>query len=487
MKKYILMIVGLVTVGISGCKKDFLDLQVNPNLPSVTTPQFLLAGAEKVAADIVNKNYAHYGVWAGFWSPSGNYVPSPALQQYQFTTTDYQNFAPLYQNATNFYNLQTLASTPALAKFAAIAKIMLAYDFQQLVDNYNDVPYSEAFNSSKTLFPKYDKGADIYADLVKQLDAAIDLINKNASATSPDVSDIVFKGDMTKWKKFANTLKLRLALRLSNLTTNPAKAALAATAAEGYLDGTVQAAANPGFANSDASGGQESSFWQSFGFDQNANPTGNYNYYRANAYSVNLLNSFNDPRVSSFYAPIAAGGIVGVVFGSSTALPNASTSAIGTGLLKSATMDAVLLSSAESLFLQSEAVSRGYITGNAQTLYEQGVTAAFTAVGLTAAQATTYYNQSISNVGWAASTDKIRAIITQKYFALNGYANLEAFNEYRRTGFPVGVPRSIDSKAAGTVIPTRIFYPTSEYQQNADNVGKEGTIDIFTSKIFWAK
>ncbi|MET3501079.1 hypothetical protein ABIC45_002691 [Mucilaginibacter rubeus] len=485
MKKYFYIMVGLVTIGLSGCKKDFLELSVNPNTPSVTTPQFTLAGALKVASDIVNINYPHYGVWAGQLSPSGNYVPSPQLQQYQFTTDNYQVFAPLYANLTNFNTLETISADASFAKFRAIAKIMKAYDFEQLVDNYNNVPYTEAFNSSKTLFPKYDKGADIYADLIKQIDAAIALIDGNASATSPDISDIVFKGDMAKWKLFANTLKLRLAVR-GKLT-----ATLPASGDANYLNASVKAATQPGYANSDAVGGQQSPFWRSFGFDQNGNPTGNNAYYRANAYELGILTATNDTlRARAFYAAIANDPKkikrVGIILGDDSAVPNAGTSAIGPGLLKSATQDGILMSSAESYFLQAEAVVNGTITGNAQALYESGITASFVALGLSADAAKTYYNQPIANVSWAASTNKLQAIITQKWISLTGYGSLEAYNEIRRTGYPA-VPRSIDSKAIGTGLPTRVFYPTSEYQQNADNVGKEGTIDPFKSKIFWAK
>lgn len=470
---------GLLTVGISGCKKDFLDLAVNPNTPSVTTPQFTVAGALKVASDIVNINYPHYGVWAGQLSPSGNYVPSPTLQQYQFTTDNFQVFQPLYSNLTNFNNLETISADASLAKFKAIAKIMKAYDFEQLVDNYNNVPYTDAFKASTSFFPKYDKGVDIYADLIKQLDAAVALIDGNASAISPDVSDIVFKGDMAKWKRFALTLKLRLAIRSKTKVTLPA-------AGDSYM-GTIQAVTQPGYANSDAVGGQQSPFWRSFGFDQNGNPTGNNAYYRANAFEVSLLKNTNDPRLSKFYAPITGGSVVGIIFGDDAAIPNAGTSAIGTGLLKSATQDGVLMSAAEAYFLQAEGVQNGYITGDAQDLYQKGIAASFVAVGLSSADAATYYGQAKNNVSWAASTNKEEAIITQKWISLTGYGSLESYNELRRTGFPSGVPRSIDSKAIGTGLPTRIFYPTSEYQQNADNVGKEGTINPFGSKIFWAK
>lgn len=484
MKKYLLIIAVFFATGITSCKKDFLSLEVNPNTPSVTTPQFALSGALKVAADIVNTNYSHYGVWGGYWTSSGNYVPSPQLQQYQFTTDNYQVFTQLYQNLTNFNNLEILGAQAGMGKFQAIAKIMKAYDFEQLVDYYNDVPYTQAFNSSKYLFPKYDKGQDIYNDLVKQLVAAVGIIGSSSGGTDPGVSDIMYGGDMTKWKKFANTLLLRMALRQSKLGGGTAKAAIASLTSADFIDASTAATVNPGYANSDASGGQQSPFWRVYGYDQSGNTTGNNAYYRANKFSTDLLKSFNDPRDVKFYA-LSGGAIKGIVFGDPNAAANASTSAIGPGLLKSATMSANILSSAESFFLQAEAVQRGWISGDAKDLYQKGITASFVALGLTAADATAYYSQAMANVSWDASTDKLRAIGTQKWISLNGYANLEGFLEFKRTGFPIGVPRSVDSKAIGTGIPNRVFYPTTEYQQNAAAVGAEGTIDPFSSKIFW--
>jgi hypothetical protein len=525
MKKKILFLAALFATGvITSCKKDFLSLEVNPNTPSVTTPQFALSGAEKIAADIVNTSYNVYGVWGGFWTPSGNYVPSPALQQYQFTTNDFQVFTTLFQNATNFDNLEKIASADGtLANFQAIAKIMKAYDFEQLVDVYNDVPYTQAFNASQYLFPKYDSGKDIYDDLAKQLVAAIGIINANPSAINPLSSDIVFGGDMTKWKKFANTLLLRLAIRQSKLDGGTAKALLGPLVATGYIDDTFYAKANPGYTGSGVAG-QQSPFWRVYGTDLSGNQTGNNLYYRANQFAVDLLNGYTDPRVSRFYAPIPSGlegkpgTVKGIILGDPNAAANAGTSAIGPGLLKATTMDANLLSSSESLFLQAEAVLRTWIPGNAQTLYEAGVKASFVQTGAVLlktpyeaaipedktttpvkpavpAVPATYYTvqesydiyiaQNVKNTSWAASTNKYEAVSTQKWISLNGYANLEAFSEYKRTGFPLGLTRSIDTKAIGSGIPNRIYFPASEYQQNADAVGAVGTVDPFTTKIFW--
>ncbi|MGZ3833629.1 MAG: SusD/RagB family nutrient-binding outer membrane lipoprotein, partial [Mucilaginibacter sp.] len=361
-------------------------------------------------------------------------------------------------------------------------------------DNFNDVPYSQAFQPSTILFPAYDKGIDIYHDLGKKLDAAIALINKN-SIVSPGNSDIVFNKtgsvavsvEMANWKKFANSLKLRLAIHVSTLTPGDALVTdLASTAGEGYLDGTTAATANPGYSNL---AGKQSPFWANFGFDASGNPVFGNVFYRANAYFVSSLTNNNDPRLAAVYTPTTGSGgtkILGNVFGDTqNSASNPGTSAIGPGLLKAPTQDAVLFSGSESLFLQAEAALKGYITGDPQALYQAGITTSFKDMGLTAAQATTYYSQSNDNVGYATSTDKQHAIIYQKYVSLYGYGDLEAYNEYRRTAFPV-LPSSIDPAAISATLPSRVFYPLSELTTNSANLAKEGTINPFTSKIFWA-
>jgi len=495
MKKYILAITVFFTLGISACKKDFLNLEENPNSPSETTPELTLSGAEVVTASIVNTGYPQYGVWAGYWVTSGNYVPSTTIQQYQFTNANFSGvWTSVYSNLTNYNNLyNTAAADASLANFKAIAMIMKAYNFQQLVDNFNNVPYSQAFQPTKYLFPQYDKGIDIYHDLGVQLTDAIQLINNSGSARNPGTADVIFGGDMTAWKRFANTIKLRLAVRISTKFPNdPLIDGLESTAAEGYLDENLQAAVNPGYQKVES---KQSPFYGAFGLDANGNATFGNSFYVANAYSVSLLDNLNDPRLFKLYDltldPSAPAGsepsiIRGNVFGDvANSLPNSNTSLIGKGLLKSDDQDAILLSSAESLFLQAEASQKGFIGGDAKAFYEKGITASFQALGLTAAQAATYYNQARANVGWAASSNKLQAIITQKWISLNGYGNLEAFNEYRRTGYP-NLPSSLDPAAVSDTLPTRIFYPLSELTTNPENLGKEGDIDPFTSKIFWA-
>lgn len=494
MKKYILIIATFLSIGISGCKKDYLSQEVNPNNPSVSPPGITLAAALNVAVTTVNTSYSQYGVWIQYWSRSGSYIPSPTLDQFQITNTTYTGvWTTLYQNLTNFNNLQTTAAAdPSLGNYQAISMIMKVYDFQQLVDQFGDVPYSQAFNPGKYLFPAYDKQEDIYHDLGKQLDAAIALISKSSGAASPGNADIVFGGNMTNWQKFANTLKLKLAIRVYKKLgkSDPLVSAVASTASIGYLDGTTEALANPGYANTlSGSSSQESPFYSAYGFDVNGNASGNNAYYRANTFSINALTANNDPRLALFYGQTNAGTIDGNPFGLATnAKSNANTSPVGAGLLKSPTMDAVLFSGAESLFLQAEAALNGIISGGtavAQTDYQAAITSSFVDLGLTEAQAQTFYGQAKPNVGWSSSNPN-EAIIYQKWVALNGYNNLEAYLEYQRTGYPIlPSPVSQDPSAVSATLPVRQYYPQSEVSSNSASVGKEGTIDIFKTKIFW--
>jgi hypothetical protein len=136
----------------------------------------------------------------------------------------------------------------------------------------------------------------------------------------------------------------------------------------------------------------------------------------------------------------------------------------------------------ESYFLQAEAVERGLMAGDAKTLYESGITQSYTYLGLTSSQASTYYGQALEGVSYTTSSDKLGAILYQKWVALCNVSGLEAWNEFRRTGYP-DVPLS--TRAGSNPHPVRLLYPQTEYSTNTDNVNEQGDINQFTSKIFW--
>jgi hypothetical protein len=504
MKKIIVLVAAFLAAGITGCKKDFLSQEVNPNAPSVATPSLLLSAALNNSARIVSIDYVGFGVWAGYWTTSGNYVPNQTLNEYQITNGSLNSsWADWYGTLTNFNNIQVAAAKdPSQANFQAIAMIMKAYGFQMLVDQFGDVPYSQAFQPSTIIFPAYDKGIDVYHDLGKQLDAAIALIQKGGGA-SPGSSDIVFGGNMGDWAMFANSLKLKLAIRVSGPTdanTDQLVTDLASTASVGYLDASSEAYANPGYI--DASG-KQNPYYNGFGFDQNGNPGATGVYYRANAFEVNMLSALNDPRLGQIYntvtpppgsPPGETSVIRGNVFGdvSTNLLTNSYTSTTaGPGLVISSTQGQPLFLGSESLFLQAEALNNGWSIGGgantpatAQAAYDAGIAASFKELGLTSAQATTYYSNGQNNVDWTASSNKEQAIITQKWIALTANFPFEAWNEFRRTGYPA-VPSSIDPAKVNPISPYRTLYPASELSTNSANLGKEGTINPFSSKIFW--
>jgi hypothetical protein len=157
------------------------------------------------------------------------------------------------------------------------------------------------------------------------------------------------------------------------------------------------------------------------------------------------------------------------------------------------------MTSAESLFLQAEAVQRGYLTGSAQTLYETGIKESFKQLGLTEANATTYYSQTAAvtpviadpiavggqfdtkaiSPNFTLAANKIQAIITQKWIANNGINGFEAWTEFRRTGYPAG--NYISLNASAQTFPVRIPYPQNEVNNPNTPVG----VTIFTPKIFW--
>lgn len=494
MKKYISIICAALALAGSSCKKNYLELSTNPNTPTVTTPALALAGALKTTADITNglapgasvgSPYVAYANWMGYLSWSTGFQPNTALISYQVTTQSYDVFTPLYLNISNYNALYSSTTEP---NFQAIATIMSVFDWQALVDNYNNVPYSQALQGTKVLNPAYDNGTAIYDDLLKRIDAAIVQIQKApVSAANPGSSDIMYGGKMSNWLKFANTLKLRLAIRQTNVTAKTAalKAAVAATSAIGYIDATSSGVVNPGYLNSDANNGQQSPLWRNYGYTQNGGATANNQQYQADSYGAAKLTANQDQRGFQVYLP-TNGVIIASAFGQTTPPAGGTVSKLGNGLLKSATMGAYVLSDAEALFLQAEAAKSGYITGDPAALYNAGITASYIDFGLTAGQANTYIAANPYPTGGTDAAQE-QAIINEKWKALAVYGAFEAFNDYRRTGYPNDIPLSIYPGANAPNQVTRIPYPAVEYQTNAANVASQGTINLFTSKIFWAK
>lgn len=516
MKKCLYIVaIFIILVGITSCKKGFLtDLAQNPNSPSGADPSLVLPGVlSNLAANISGGGtYQRQGAWLGYWNYSGGYSLNADVQSYKMTTDAPQvwdNYYGILSNAN--YIEQTAGSMPNMQYFVAIAKILKAVCFQYLVDVYNDVPYTQALKGTANLFPKYDKGSDIYDSLVSQLDDAIALIQNSPNATNPGSSDIMYGGDMSLWLKFANTVKLRMLLRESNVSSKQSyiQSEIAKTASVGYIGFGEDALVNPGYLNSS---GKQNPIWANYALTPSGSLVADgYNYLRGGKAAMDFYKLNHDPRLAYFYGQIGddprdpnffatpveseidTSKYAADPLGEQTLQPSKG-SGLGPGVLKGYNAPSVIMLAAESYFVQAEAVVRGYMTGDAQALYQDGITADFEYLNvggqqsIADQQAQAYYSQNIANVGWNASPNKIQAIITQKWAALNGICNVEAWNDWRRTGFPV-VPVSVYSGRVANHMPYRYLYPTSEFQRNIDALKADGgdQIDAFTNKVFWGQ
>ncbi len=501
-KKIALGSLALLLAVSSGCKDEFFDVNNNPNQVTAATPELVLPNALANTATYYQTSFAFLNLWMGYWNWSGNYSISTSDKNYQFTNTFNQGiWNNAYTNLKNYNYIEQQSAAQKQPYAQAMAKIMKAFHFQILVDTYGNIPYTSALQGLNTPQPTYDTGVAVYEDLFKQIDAALALFadgDKQAAAgatiNNPGANDIMFKGDIGKWRRFANTLKLRMILRQSEKADRQTfiQSALAVLKASpyGFLKAGESAAINPGYVNSS---NQQNPLYATFGNGVNGQPVENNNVYRAGRYALNFLISTQDDRIFGFYNPVSGNAFNATFFGTIAPVVNSQTSSIGPGVLQSATQDAIIMSSVEALFLQAEAVQRGYIVGNAKTLYESAITQSYKYLGIEDDQGTAedyaraFLDSGNPNVTWDVATNKLTLILTQKWNSLNGIAPFEAWSDFRRTGIPA-VPISQDPSTSVKQIPARLLYPQTETQYNETAVKAQGADSQFDkTKIFWIK
>lgn len=531
-----LLFAAALTTGASSCE-SFLDVNVNPNLATAVTPDQLLGNALTVTG-VVYTNYNAYANFAtGFWTKSNAVSGFNEERSYNYSNAYQQGlFNGAYDNLNDYNLIQKLGAT-SHPNHAAIARIMKVYDFLLLVDEYGDIPYTEALKGKGNIAPKYDKAEDIYKDLIVQLKGAVIDINGATAGLAVRAEDVVFGGNMNRWKQFANSLRLRILLRESNVAALNAYVTTEMTALQ------TDAAANGGFITADvnvqpgyaASSQQQNPFYNGYGFAVGStNTVANYKFILPTNYLVNLFVNNKDPRITQEYRPVgatatSAGKYVGSNLGEAV-IPSPTTgstfqaalagSPAGTfagTFLRSPNQPTALMLLAEHLFSKSEAESRVLLTGDAKADYLAGILASFqttfrnsppvrTLVNGGDVNPTSNFNKYLAdNVGnglvdWDATattrnTDMygnvttgtrtvstLEKILTQKFLAENTIAGTEAWADYRRTLLPK-IPISIQASVAGQ-FPKRLLYPQSEINTNKANVPLTTTQ---YDRIFWVQ
>lgn len=553
MKAYIKLLsaTGLAVVA-SSCN-SFLDINQNPNSLTTAAPNAILAQALTVSAQLytggspsTQNSFNTYGSWvAGYWGKTGGVSGYGEEQTYNYSTSFYATlFNQTYDNLEDYQVIQSQAAT--YPNHAAIARIMKVYNFLLLVDEYGDIPYTQALQGTTATAPVYDKAADIYKDFPVQLDGAIADIATAAKNNGQAVGteDVVFQGNMAKWKQFAYTLKLRILMRESqtndaalNSSVAAQLTALQTTAAAdgGFI--TTDVVAQPGYAQNL---GQQNPFYTRYGYTAAGSSATERQYQIPTQYILDQYSKNNDPRLTQFYTigsrngnaeyvgskpgeasapsfvatnPVQPSGFVG---------SRTSTPTVTGGFFKGLNAPTILMMNSEYYFLRAEAETRGLFSGGdaaAATDYQNGVVAAFqtayrtgttapaavpanpataTDTGLSQYQAYVAANAANPLVSYATATasgslGKQAIILYQKYLAMNTLSSVEAWDDYRRAaqpklnasgtadGYPVA---SQSTSTRPDHLPTRLLYPLGEYTTNPTNVAATGNPSQFT-KIFW--
>ncbi|HOZ79476.1 MAG TPA: SusD/RagB family nutrient-binding outer membrane lipoprotein [Ferruginibacter sp.] len=484
---------------LSGCKK-FLDVNDDPNrvTDDNITPELIFTQAAVTSGIRVvggqaggegGKTDVQFAMnWVGYMSGTGDFALDGEESSYNigfaFADNSWQrDYALLF----SLYQVKTKALARNNELLAGAAMILSAKFFQELTDAFGDIPYSQAFQTNLYPRPAYDKPQDIYAALQASLDSAIAYMDNDVTIAFTN-ADIVNHGDTDKWIHLANTLKLRLLIRQSEVAGfNPAAEIAKIQANGGVLGAGESVSVNPGYSNSQ---NKQSPFYGNYGYGTTGNIIAAG--IAANEYILNILLSTQDPRVERFFEAVG-GNYVGCVYGLSAGNPFGNQSSyFGPGLNAGAEQDQWLMPSFESLFFKAEAIARGWMPGDAQSALNEAITESFVWLGVenatTAAADYIAANPDVtdlSNAG-ATATDRARFIAVQKYIAMCCIDPREAWADIRRLDMLEDRAYiSVNPARLQDRLPVRLLYPQREYTTNGESVLKLGTINQFTSKLFW--
>ncbi len=470
------LLAAVVVLSSVSCKKELENINKNPNATENPQPDYLLTAATKLTADV-------------YWGVANNMGSSLLLVQHwamiQYTDPDRyifsnSSFITLWntgygQSITDLNKVISLGTDQGIPNYKGVALVLRSWVFQLLTDAYGDIPYRQAGKIDSFLTPAYDTQRDVYLGLLDDLKTAQATLDPAGAAIA---GDPLYNGDIPSWKKFANSLRLRIALRIADREPVLAKQVLTDVQAEGS-----------GYIGSNAETAQL--IYQN---SPNQNPVSNTfdtrNDYRISKTIVDRLFALNDPRLAA-YADTTADATPKKYVG----LPNGLTvgDAAGFGFTKISKPDslnfraphapAVILSYAEALFDRAEAAARGFTGENASDLYNQAIQASFSQYAITDPTVIAGYLAQPA-VQYDAANFK-QSIGQQKWIALFGQG-LEAFAEWRRLDYPQLTPA-----VAGVLngqIPVRFIYPGTEQSLNGANYTKAVQLqgaDLLTTKLWF--
>lgn len=485
---YIIILVSGIFLSLTACTEGFEDMNIDPNQPVVVPTSSLLSGAQR---ELVAEIFGNHDQLDGVGLSAMIYVQQMASLRGGFTDT----YATVEDDFSEFYtsglrDLQeiiTLNSNEETMTNAAlsgpnnnqiaVARILKAWAFQNITDVWGDIPYEEALQGNGFPLPTYNTQESIYMDLIKELSEAAEMINLGDGNIS---GDIIYEGDMDKWYRFANSLKMRVALRLSKVEPELAASALAEAVSAGPMNSI-----------------EDNATYKFLESQPNNNPWF-YRFelsvpnYGVGSTMVEMLQSYNDPRLEKYADPAFNQDLGGGYIGQPVGLDVASGSAISDFAVSWPNSENILqptsaftiMSHAEVNFILAEGAERGWITGNAAEYYELAIIASMEQWGINDPTVIADYLAQEEVIYDIA--EPIKSIGNQKWISLY-MQGIQSWAEWRRLQYP---ELEIAKDAVINAIPRRKGYPPSEINLNKSNyeaaVARQGTDDLLT-KVWWDK
>lgn len=472
---------------LAGCTGDFEEINTNRNNPTSTQPNLILPGVQR---DMMNTLVGET------WS-IGNTVMQHTAKN-QFVNDDRYLWGELngiwnavYDNMRDVNNILVQAEKDGLANYKGVGLILKSWMFSLATDAYGDIPYTEALNGKTgVFFPKYDTQESIYAGILADLEEANDLL----TGALPVSGDLIYGGNVESWRKLANSLRIRYLMRISDQQN--VSAALST-----IIDNPDQYPIFTGNGDHAVYTFQTEAPNQ---FPLFTYRIGSFNEFRASKTLTDKLIATDDPRLYVFVRPTpATEATPSTADDKYVGLPNGLAdvealtynggpefqSRVGPLFFEQANTPlgiqvakGVIMTFAELQFLLAEAAEKSWIDGDAATYYMNGINASFDLYGIT--PDADYFTQGA--VAYSGSEEQLlEKIGTQKWISLF-FQGLEAWFDWRRTGYPVLAP-AVDNQNDDK-IPVRYIYPIIEQSLNGENreaaVSRQGADDI-NSRVWW--
>ena len=473
--KKIIIAAAIPMLLLGACKKDITSLNTNPKGFQTVPGTALFTQAQNTLASTLASSNVYLNTFRLIeqqWQETtyvteSNYdIKNNKIPDGIWTAYYRDVLEPFEQAKVKFPT--TILDAGTVKNDIAITDIMEVYTYYYLLTTFGNVPYTEALNIDNK-FPKYDDAATVYAALLTRLDA--DIAALDAGQGSLGDADQVYGGDITSWKKFANTFKLKMGITLADADNAKAKAAVESAVVAGVFTSNAD---NAEFKFASA--------------PPNTNPiwvdlvqSGRLDFI-ASKTIVDNLTSGADPRLPLYFTTDATGGYSGGKVGTKNsydAFSKPSTT------LTAPDFPGLLLDYAETEFNLAEAVERGYnVSGAAAIHYTNAITASIEYWGGTSTQATAYI--ALPAVAYATATGSYKQKIGyQKWLALYN-RGWDAWIESRRLDYPV-LPKPANPVSD---FPTRFTYPVGEQNVNVVNYDKASAAiggDVVTTKLFFDK